>query len=82
MFRCDAIVVILGCYYYDLVSRSVRISPELTAKIMNSDEKTNRETSFFTSFCCFLAISGIFSENNRNFAPEFRQYVLMLIAIS
>ncbi len=82
MFRCDAIVVILGCYYFLLLAVRCEVSPELTAKIMNSDEKTNRETSFFTSFCCFLAISGIFSENNRNFALEFRQYVLMLIAIS
>ena len=36
MFRCDAIVVILGCYYSSLVSRSERISSELSAKTMQT----------------------------------------------
>ena len=49
MFRCDAIVVILGCYYYDLVSRSVRMSPELDAKIMNYHQKMQEIQSFFVT---------------------------------
>ncbi len=63
MFRCDAIVVILGCYYYDLVSRSVRMSPELDAKIMNSDEKRKKITIFLCRYGNILYFCKVYRRN-------------------
>ena len=49
MFRCDAIVVILGCYYSSLVSRSVRISSESYAKLMNYHQKMQEIQRIFVT---------------------------------